>query len=149
MSVGSSRFVWVRVMTAWFGSFLQSAVHCDHSVHSVNAPVMACFSIDQEDKIFNHLCMVCAHRSFPLLSRFQRLEDWRRICPDESECRIFAPEVFLPCRRSRCKSPFSPNHQTQSVLNTQVRLICACLCIVTCAFYVSTRLLLQWRTQSS
>ena len=117
-------------------------LHFDQSVHLVNAPVMACFSIDQEDKIFNHLCMVRAHRSFPLVSRFQRWVSWRRICPDESECRICAPEVF-PRRRSPCRSLCPSMDQTRNVLNTQVRLICACLCIVTCASYVSTRLLLQ------
>ena len=42
-SVGSSGFAWLRVTTAWFGSFLQSAVHLDQSVHLLNAPVMVRF----------------------------------------------------------------------------------------------------------
>ena len=45
-SVGSLKLFWVRVTTAWFGSFSQSAVHFDQSVHLVNAPVMVCFLID-------------------------------------------------------------------------------------------------------
>ena len=73
------------------------------------------FNRYQEDKLLNHLCMVRAHRSFPLVSRFQRLVSWCRICPDESECKIFVQDVF-PRRRSpsRCLSP--PSHQTRKAL---------------------------------
>ena len=92
--------------------------------------------------------MVLAHRSYPPVSRCQRLVIWRRICPDESECKIFVQDVF-PRRRSpsRCLSP--PSHQTGRVLNTEVRLVFACLCFITCASYDSTRLLRQKRTHSS
>ena len=102
--------------TAWFGSFSQSAVHFDQSVHFVKSPVII-HNRYQEDKPLNHLCMARAHHSsYPPVSRCQRREGWRRICPDESECRFFAPGVFPPRRRSRCSGLFPPSHQTQKAL---------------------------------
>ena len=45
-------FLWVRVTTAWFGSFSQSAVQFDQSVQLPNAPVMVRFSINFKKTIF-------------------------------------------------------------------------------------------------
>ena len=42
----------MRVTTAWFGSFSQSAVQFDQSVQLPNAPVMVCFSINFKKTIF-------------------------------------------------------------------------------------------------
>ena len=53
--------LWVRVTTAWFGSFSQSAVHFDQSVHLVNAPVMACFLIDIKKINFLITCAWFTH----------------------------------------------------------------------------------------
>ena len=69
--------------------------------------------------------MVPVYRSHSPVSRCPRLVSWRRICPDESECRFFAPEVFPP-RRSRCRALYPSRHQTRKVLQTQNRLILAC-----------------------
>ena len=67
--------------------------------------------------------MACAHSSYSLVSRWKRLVSWRRICPDASECKIFAAEV-CPRRRSLSNGLFPPSHQTRRALakRSQVNL---------------------------